>query len=183
MGKVQFLCNPQKQVILANASTPGWGTKRTKGTFFSLFDTQTLGRLSFTPTLTSLPSGTPLQLFTRIIQVNNSGICSLDLCSTQQQTNGSDSSPASEVCLAALHSGKGCQCKYERATSAAAHSHLKQPGSCLTFPAPPPPHPILPPSAECNGGTHFLLSDWHLLLSGFFFLYIICVCVRLLQLM
>lgn len=45
---------------------------------------------------------------------------------------------------------------------------------------------ILPPSAECNGGTHFLqhklLSDWHPLLSGFFLLlspvyFCVCSCV------
>lgn len=45
-----------------------------KETFFSLFDTQTSGQLSFTPALTRLPSGTPLQPFSRIIQVNNNDL-------------------------------------------------------------------------------------------------------------
>lgn len=98
---------------------------------------------------------------------------SLDLCSAQQ-TNGNGSSPASEVCLAPLHSGKGCQFKYERATCASAHSHLKQPGSCLLDISSPF---SFPPNSWVQYRHTFPATQTHVWLtssftSGFFFFFV-----------
>lgn len=60
-------------MILANVSPPGWETKEDKSNLFqSVWHTDVGSAVLHPPTLTRLPSGTPLQQFTRIIQVNNS---------------------------------------------------------------------------------------------------------------
>ena len=154
--------------------------KRTKATSFSLFwHTDVRSAVLHPPTGKAAfgdPSPSPHQNDPG--KQKRSRLRSLDLCSAQQQTNGNGSPPASEVCLAPLHSGKGCQGKYEGATSAATHSHLKQPGLCLLDISSPP---ILSPFRWVQYGhiscsTSPCLTD----ILGFFRYFkckCVCVCV------
>lgn len=137
--------------------------KRTKATFFfSVFGTQTLGQLSFTPTLTRLPSGTPLQPFTRIIQVNNNEPDSAPLTCALHNNRQMATAPRPPPRFVWLRFILG---KVASAISAAAHSHLKQPRSCLLDISSPPPQ-----SAECNTGTHTSCNSNPCLTDIFFYL-------------
>lgn len=141
----------------------GGKQKRTKATFFSLFDTQTLGQPSFTPPHTdSLPSGTPLQQFTRIIQVNNSdpGFAPLTCAPHNNRQMAATPRPPLRFVWLRFIQGKVASANM-RATSAAAHSHLKQPGSCLLdisrLPSFPHPQTAMEAHIPCN--TNSCLTD------------------------
>lgn len=85
---VQLLCSTQKPPILANARTPEWKKNEKKGRKKPPFSVCLTRRREVScpsppppPTLTRLPSGTPLQPFARIIKVNNNDPASAPLTS------------------------------------------------------------------------------------------------------